>query len=787
MKKKIAVVVFALFLLPAVVYGAPHILHKKQGPGEGPGINIQERMAQKFQRAPLYAPASYPATVNILLLRVDFPPDADPLTTGTGEWSDCTAVWSGTSDPACKNGDPDYWINDPQSGAITKFTSYWNEVSYGLLTVNISVTAKIYRLPQEMGYYGDNDFSFADIENLIYDSITAADADIDFSQYVSPFGAVLIVHAGAGEESDVDGNSPNDFWSLYLSPLASSSCISPDNNDQSGNCLLVDGVKITEAVIMPQTDSQDGITVNPVGVYLHEFGHWLGLPDLYCTATICQTDGVGDWSLMDSGSYNADPFLCTTQSTCEYGSSPAHLDAWSKVKLGWVTPVSYNGDPDPGHLSLNDVETFQDIIKLQASTSSASQYFLLENRQETGFDVGLPGSGMLVWLIDDAVINNNFISNSVNNNPNHPGVKLIEADGNFNLLNAFDNDLGRASDPYPGTLNKTELTPATTPDTEPYTPYAWVYLTNITEIAGAINTIELDAAFAPKPPQNLKRAGNVLTWDSNSESDISGYRIYKNGTFLTQVSQTPNPTYTDTNFVVCDTYVVTAVDTGGLESAAAARIAPDIVPSRTSVAFFSIPVGSSSTSGVTITNNGNSELCINSISISGANQDEFSETHTCSSQPLAVGGTCSITVTFSPQSSGSKSAALQIASNDPDAATTTVGLAGSTPGDNTISGPSGGGCFIATAAYGSHMADDVLLLRRFRDNVLLKNVPGRAFVKLYYRYSPPIAEVISRSEALRAATRILLTPLVLTVKYPLAAFLLLLFGVTGLFLRRRKA
>lgn len=96
-------------------------------------------------------------------------------------------------------------------------------------------------------------------------------------------------------------------------------------------------------------------------------------------------------------------------------------------------------------------------------------------------------------------------------------------------------------------------------------------------------------------------------------------------------------------------------------------------------------------------------------------------------------------------------------------------------------------CFIATAAWGSWMDPHVATLRDFRDRALMTNAPGRAFVALYYRYSPPVAEFISRHEALRALTRALLSPVVLAVTYPLAgaaALLLLLAG--GLNLRRRR-
>lgn len=521
-------------------WAAPHIAGKPEPFISKPGIPFPQRaLAQKLTKA--LAPTAYPATVKVLFLRVDFPATSDASTTGTGAWTDLLYA---------HNSDADYWVTKNRLALI----NYYTEVSYGKLTLNITVSPVIYRLPKSMAAYGNE--TPAHIESLIVDSVMAADPTTNFMAY----DAIMIIHAGAGEETDVSNNTPGDIWSLHYADASISA-----GNSAITAPLIADGVVITEALIMSQTATQDGGTVDTLGIYAHEFGHWLGLPDLYVTSQPPDWDGIGVWGLMGGGIY-------TQGADGISGSAPVHMEAWSKVQLGWVAPQTFATATDPGIQTLPPVETNAILFKLPASATTPSQYYLLENRRKSGFDIGLPGEGLLIWLVDELAIAEGIPNNTVNNNRARPGVKLIEADGD-NALNTFGGDDGSSGDPFPGQTGNAHFTPRTVPAAIPLDGNAWVYIKNIS--TNEISNVGFTLEFSPAAPTNitatLNGTGTTLQWNIPDATDLAFYSVYKNGALLSTVNL---PAYSDASVSTGDTYHVTATDTNGNESARSLQATP---------------------------------------------------------------------------------------------------------------------------------------------------------------------------------------------------------------------
>ena len=217
--------------------------------------------------------------------------------------------------------------------------------------------------------------------------------------------------------------------------------------------------------------------VNPsdqtMGVYCHEIGHtFFGLPDLYDLDG--SSYGVGNWSLMSYGSWNGPPiYIPWLGYSIADGSSPAWPDAWSRVQMGFETPLQFQGNL-PIFL-FPPVETLPHagigMVKLDSPNLGTEEYFLVENRQRLGYDAFLPGDGLLIWHIDEEKWNlwegNNYECTASpccgGQCPTwHPLVTLEQADGRLDLeLYVNPGDTG---DPFPGSSNNRSFAWNTTPE-----------------------------------------------------------------------------------------------------------------------------------------------------------------------------------------------------------------------------------------------------------------------------------------------------------------------------------
>lgn len=367
--------------------------------------------------------------------------------------------------------------------------NYYAENSYGALIITSPTYPSAlgwYRAPQTYAYYANGQNGLGtypqNAQKLVEDLVDLANPLVDFSQFDNDsdgyVDGLIVAHSGPGAEFT---GSNNDIWSHQWA-------ISPR---------LKDGVYINTYSMNPEYWSIPGdITL---GVYSHELGHVLGLPDLYDTDYTSK--GAGNWSIMAGGSWNG-----------VNGSSPAHFDAWSKIFLGFVSPTI--PAVDQNNVSFPQVETNSSVYKLWTNGSPGSEYFLAENRQKTGYDSYLPAAGLLIWHIDETKTNNDSEWWPGSGNVSHYKVALVPADNLWEMEhNIDDGDIG---DPYPGAVVNRTFSSSSSPNSNSYSGTGT--LVSVVNISNSGMTMTADIAVGspqdiagdrPIFPAHLKLLGNA--------------------------------------------------------------------------------------------------------------------------------------------------------------------------------------------------------------------------------------------------------------------------------------
>jgi immune inhibitor A len=308
--------------------------------------------------------------------------------------------------------------NDPNS-----MTSYYRDVSYGELDVTGEVVGYI-RAPHPYSYYTNGESGTGDsvpnnTPGLLLDVLKIFTQSRSLSQFDTDgdghLDGIFLIHAGGGAEAEPNPEArKHKIWShkwVLPQPFVSG------------------GVK----VYAYSTEPEDG----RVGVFAHEFGHVLGLPDLYDASY--RSRGVGDWCLMGGGSWGGG------------GDQPTRMSCWCLAELGWIKTTSV---AKATTLTLDTLANDRKACyRIWSKGKNGPEYFLVENRQALGRDAALPGSGLALWHIDE--------TQSDNAQPPVYKVALTQADGEQDLEN--DANGGDDADLFPGRKQARNFHDATIP------------------------------------------------------------------------------------------------------------------------------------------------------------------------------------------------------------------------------------------------------------------------------------------------------------------------------------
>ena len=342
------------------------------------------------------------------------------------------------------------------NGATGSARDYFRDASNGQYIPQFDLYGP-YKLNRVMEYYGQNDKDGIDMhpDQMVVDAVAMMDSieDVNFADYDTDndgrIDNIFIYYAGYGEN---EGAPANTIWPHAWEVLP----------EFVTGKLVYDGKRIGGYACASELQWSQGDVMCGIGTFCHEFGHVLGLPDFYVTDYAVSHKTPGFWDIMDYGSYLND------------GNTPPTYSAHERFYLGWLTPEILNetGDYELEELQKSNkayIITETGEHNLDGGNPNSTIYYLLENRQQTGWDAYLPGHGLMITktMYDEET----WYNNVVNNNKYMQGYDIIEADGK-----APYNDYGKPGDLFPGSANVTS-----------YAPYDHYKVTEIAEMDSVIS------------------------------------------------------------------------------------------------------------------------------------------------------------------------------------------------------------------------------------------------------------------------------------------------------------
>lgn len=512
-------------------------------------------------------------TFYVQAIMIDFQEDSDPLSTGNGKFDYSNKYFN----PSINRDtvidappyDSTYFIDH-----LEFMKNYYYKSSKGKLIIKYNLLNRVITLPKQMKDYSpQKNENYFKLGELFKDSWARADSFINFSNINQQKTSFFIFHAGVGKDVDLTSlfgydPAPYDIPSVFLGIKNLKEIYGSNYNGYTTN----EGFIINNSAIIPSTELRElslisGITLLELGIngiLTASFGSFLGLPDLFDTQT--GKTAIGRFGLMDG------------QSIFSFnGIFPPEPSAWEKVYLGWVNPVLVTGGELSLKINTSSKTNYQDSTIFKVLINS-KEYFLIENRNRNPFNDGqkvyaknkgnidstiyaqdiegfinydisridgnvidvryfdwsLPGlicdtsnysGGILIWHIDENIIDAKISTNQINTNIEHRGVDLEEAKGSQDIGVTINTPFGQVTGDgtyvdywfngnhyVPSTIYKNEFTPTSYPNSLSYSlTNNNIFITNFDSISSVMSFKIRIGSEAIKPLNGYPKFVNIDT------------------------------------------------------------------------------------------------------------------------------------------------------------------------------------------------------------------------------------------------------------------------------------